>query len=383
MMKKLVLRAGIGLLRGIFFIMKLFGQDKKRIVFLSRESDEPSVDFRLLSRQLKEDMPDAKIVMLTRRFATDEGGSIGRALAYGCYMLKQMHHVARARAVILDTYNPAVSLFKQRRSLLVMQLWHAMGNMKRFGYALLDKGEGSAGYVAKLMRMHKGYDYILISSMDFIDDYAAGFGLSSEERGKIIELPLPKADLLTDADYAARARESFLSAHGLKNGKKKILYCPTFRKKDDRTAEAVSRLAAAADMTRYDLIVKLHPLSRAEGLPDSVTLAEGSAFEAIFAADYVISDYSTVIYEAGLAGKPLILFAYDESSYSEVRELNFDLAAEFPGLFTADERRIMRAIEEDDFDMARQRSFIEKNVHMPEGIGCTQALSKFIIDHLK
>ena len=52
MMKKLVLRAGIGLLRGIFFIMKLFGQDKKRIVFLSRESDEPSVDFRLLSRQL-------------------------------------------------------------------------------------------------------------------------------------------------------------------------------------------------------------------------------------------------------------------------------------------------------------------------------------------
>ena len=40
-------------------------------------------------------------------------------------------------------------------------------------------------------------------------------------------------------------------------------------------------------------------------------------------------------------------------------------------------------IEEDDFDMARQRSFIEKNVHMPEGIGCTQALSKFIIDHLK
>ena len=55
----------------------------------------------------------------------------------------------------------------------------------------------------------------------------------------------------------------------------------------------------------------------------------------------------------------------------------------FPGLFTADEGRIMRAIEEDDFDMARQRSFIEKNVHMPEGIGCTQALSKFIIDHLK
>ena len=59
----------------------------------------------------------------------------------------------------------------------------------------------------------------------------------------------------------------------------------------------------------------------------------------------MISDYSTVIYEAGLAGKPLILFAYDESSYSEVRELNFDLAAEFPGLFTADDRRIMRAIE--------------------------------------
>ncbi len=383
MIKRLILHIGKGLLGAIFFFMKLAPQDSDRIVFLSRESDRPSVDFTLLEEQLKKDMPNAKIVMLTRRFATDEGGKIGAALSYGMYMLKQMHHVARARAVILDTYNPAVSLFKQRKSLLVMQLWHAMGNMKRFGYALLDKGEGSGADVARIMRMHKGYDYILISSKSFIDDYSAGFGLSEDERTKIIELPLPKADLLTDADHAAHAREAFLKSHGLLNGKKKILYCPTFRKENDRTADAVSALSHAADLSKYDIIVKLHPLSRVDDLPNGVTAVGGSAFDAIFAADYVISDYSTIIYEAGLAGKPLLCYSYDFESYEQVRELNFDIAAEFPGPFSSDAGEIMRAIENDDFDMARQREFIERNVHMPTGMSCTQALSRFIIDHLK
>ena len=65
-------------------------------------------------------------------------------------MLRQMYHAATSEIVVLDTYCIIISLLKQRKSLKVIQMWHALGAMKKFGYSILDKGEGTDGLWLRL-----------------------------------------------------------------------------------------------------------------------------------------------------------------------------------------------------------------------------------------
>lgn len=88
-----------------------------------------------------------------------------------------------------------------------MQIWHALGNMKKFGCATLDTPEGHSSETARLMHMHEGYDAVAVSSLNFRDDLAAGFNV---DPSIVFEAPLPRVDLLRDPAFRSRQREAFL-----------------------------------------------------------------------------------------------------------------------------------------------------------------------------
>ena len=62
----LIIRAGILILNLIYCFMKLLPQQKK-IVFLSRQGDSPSVDFTMLEKKIKELHPDYETIMLCKK----------------------------------------------------------------------------------------------------------------------------------------------------------------------------------------------------------------------------------------------------------------------------------------------------------------------------
>ena len=51
------------------------------------------------------------------------------------------------------------------------------------------------------------------------------------------------------------------------------------------------------------------------------------------AADVLITDYSSVMFDYAVLDKPLVIFAPDWEIYKAVRGVTFDLAAEPPGVF--------------------------------------------------
>ena len=70
--------------------------------------------------------------------------------------------------------------------------------MKKFGYSILDKPEGSPSKLAKLMKMHANYDYILAAGEGYKEHLAEGFNYPLD---KIVTLPLPRMELLKDEDH--------------------------------------------------------------------------------------------------------------------------------------------------------------------------------------
>ena len=345
---------------------------RQRIVCLSRESDQPPLDFTLIRNYVAKARPDYDVVILAKRMRSP--------LAYGLHMVRQLYYVATSRAVVLDTYAFIISLLAGHIRVPVIQMWHGLGNMKKFGYTALNTSEGRDERTARLLHMHEGYSSLLISAPSFIEDYAAGFNV---DPGLVHVAPLPRTDLLIDQNHRRRQRERILAKFPRLRNKKNIVYCPTFRKQKPRNQQtAWNTLAAAVDFSQYNLILKSHPLDTTRFSDSRVLQNYPSTYDMLFVADYVISDYSTVIYEAGLLDVPVFLYGYDWAEYSKRRSLYIDPAKDIPTLFTDDPAAIVDAIEHNRFNEREYRAFIRRNVALPEHGSCTEQVVEHIFEQI-
>lgn len=369
-MKQLAIRIVTAFLKVLYSAAYRVGGTKHQIVCLSRQTDGTTTDFELLKQQIAHDHPDYRIIILAK--------TLSNPLSYAFHMLKQTVCIAQSQAVVLDSYCIVVGLLHDTIKAPVIQLWHAMGNMKKFGYATLDLPEGRSSEVARLMHMHEGYDCVVISSKSFIDDYIAGFNVSPDI---VFECPLPKADLLTNASHCDAQRQAILDEYPQLRGKTNIVYCPTFRKPpSDRDLYALADLANAVDYRRYNLIYKQHPVSTLRFDDAHVFQDYDQRFDMLYVADVVITDYSTVMYEAGLMGVPIYLYLYDWDSYTERRGLNIDLKHDVPMPSAANGTEMIRLIDEGSYNRKALARFIYQNIAMPRSVTCSRRLVRQIFN---
>ena len=375
---QLILKIGLGFYSLVYTLLKLFPVQKK-IVFLSRQSNAPSLDFRLLSEKIEELHPDYRCVLLCQMIEPGLSGKIG----YCFHMFRQAYHLATSRAAILDSYSILTSCLHHRDSLLVIQMWHSVGTMKKFGYSILDKPEGSSSAVAHAMHMHENYDYMLASAEAYKPHLAEGF---HQPVSKIVTLALPRVELLKSAEYKEKTRKRIFERYPeLDNNKKNIVYAPTFRKEareQEPFRKALESLASSIDLDQYNLVLKLHPLAAQTVTADGViTDTEFSTFDMFFAADAVISDYSCAIYEAAVLGCPLYFYAYDLDEYLSIRDIYMDYESEVPGPICRTAAELSAALEQ-PYDMERLKAFTDKYVS-PENHDETQRIADFVFAHLK
>ena len=121
----------------------------------------------------------------------------------------------------------------------------------------------------------------------------------------------------------------------------------------------------AALSEEYALVIKLHPLTaKAFSISESddfvFNASNGIEIEtALCAADTVITDYSSLIFEYAILERPMIFFAYDLADYDDSRSFYFDYESFVPGEIVTDTDAIIREIKrlETDFDAAKVRKF--------------------------
>lgn len=366
---KLLIRLGIWGLNVIYFFHKCF-PIKKQVAFISRQSDKTPLDFKMLREQINALYPDIHIV---EHYRMIPGDIVGR-LKYVFHLIgPQMHAYATSRVVVLDGYSIAASVLKHKKELKIVQMWHAMGSLKRFGYAAIGTGEGSSERLADMFKMHQNYDWILASSQKCIPALAKAF---RNPEDKFIEMSLPRTDLLTDINYMTAERGKIQERYPDLSKKKNILYAPTFRKNEDMN-DAVKSLIQKIDYTRYNLIVKLHPLvTESVDIGKAFLCEEFSALELLSVADLVVSDYSAFIFEAAVAGKDIAIYAFDLEEYKRNRGFLFDFEKEIPECICSNAVELTEMINEGIHNRAAWQEFGAKYVvHQTE---CTQTFAKFI-----
>ncbi|MCD7796984.1 MAG: CDP-glycerol glycerophosphotransferase family protein [Clostridiales bacterium] len=357
-----ILKLGI---RIIYAPIKLF-KTKNRIVYLSRQSNGKSVDMALLEKAIEQEMPDTEQVFRLRMIPDGFAAKIKYCFA----VIGDMYYLATSRVAILDTYSITVSCLKHKSELKVIQMWHALGAIKKFGFQSVGLKEGRDERISNAMCMHKNYDYVLAPSKATALFYMEAFDCKAD---KMKICPLPRVDeFLTDNEASAR----FYKENPALGDKKIVLYLPTFR---DREAYVAQQLKVEfEDMTGYHLIVSPHPLSskmRVE--PEFSYNGDFSSIDLLKIADVVITDYSACAFEASVLMKPLYFFVPDYDEYSKERGLNVNLKEEM-GDFTfehADE--LCKAIRIGNYDLNKLYEFKSKYVGNTKANN-SQILAKFI-----
>jgi len=359
----------------VYFFIKLL-KTRNQITLISRQSNTASLDFNLLSKELIHELKDYKIVVLCKKI---DSGLINK-IKYVFYIFKLMVNISRSKVVILDSYCIPISLLKHKKSLTVIQIWHAIGLLKKAGYSILNKEEGSSFKISKTLCMHKNYDYILASSKSCIDSFTEVF---SCDKNIVIPIPLPRVDLLLDRNFMKEKKAELFSKYDELKNKKNILYAPTFRKDEEEMQIYLDKLISSVDFEKYNLIVKLHPLSKLIISNKKVyTLKEYSTFDTIFISDYVISDYSSIIYEAGILNKPLYFYAFDLDSYDVKRGFFIDYINEVPGIITDNPEEIINLIDNNIYDYKKLNKFVSKYVDLTNKNN-TKKIVKLIKQNIK
>lgn len=375
MIKTIFLNLALLVLKIIYAFIKIFPTENK-ITFISRQSNKPSVDIKLLSEALKKSLPNYKIVVLSKKI---DDGLINK-ICYCFHIIKQMYHIATSKIVILDSYCISISVLNHKKNLKVIQMWHAIGLLKKAGYSIVNKTEGRKQTLAKTLKMHNNYDYILVSSDNLRKPFQKVFNCSNSQ---LITLPLPRVDLLKNKKYHENNCIKIFEEYPIMKDKKNILYVPTFRKNEDCHQNKIYELISNVNFEEYNLIIKLHPLSKIKIENNNVINDNKfSSIEMISACDFVISDYSTIIYEAAIAKKPLFFYAFDKDNYKGNRGFFINYEKEMPGLISGDSKEIITAIENQNFNLRKVNQFLNKYVDM-KFKSCTDEIVKFIRKNLK
>jgi CDP-glycerol glycerophosphotransferase len=172
--------------------------------------------------------------------------------------------------------------------------------------------------------------------------------------GPVLEFGRPAADALHSVD-AETARITVLSTLGLPASTRLVLYAPTRRPMDLRKRgwSDPGRLldlpkVAAGLAPGQVLLVRRHP-----GLADDVTgLAPGvvdvsgypSTADLLLAADVLITDYSALLADYAVLGRPVLLYVPDLAEFETSPGLNVDLTTDAPGPRLATSQQVVEAL---------------------------------------
>lgn len=299
-------------------------------------------------------------------------------------------YYARCKCVfITDNFDPLYA-HKPNKGTKVIQLWHACGAFKKWGYSTLDLAWGGSREDMLRFPMHNTYTDVFVSAESVIPCYAEAFGCDK----KIIKaFGTPRTDVYFDKEFVKSRREELLKAFPAIDNRKIILYAPTFRGNSPEESYNDQPLDYAFLKEtlgkNYALVLKLHPFTakkyklteeQKKQFGDFVFDASNllSVETALCAADYLVADYSSLIFEYALLDKPMIFFAYDLEKYKRDRSFYFEYESFVPGRIVMTNEEIAASILSDSCQQEKIADFRKKYMSACDG-KCIERIAGYAV----
>ncbi|MDA8372217.1 MAG: CDP-glycerol glycerophosphotransferase family protein [Nocardiopsaceae bacterium] len=269
--------------------------------------------------------------------------------------------LARSRYLVTNSRQPA--WFTRRPDQVVVQTWHG-SMLKRIGFDIENIRGKSRDYHEKLAWETQQWDYLVSPSPWATPILRRAFRFD----GEILETGYPRNDIFFAPDRDAIA-ERTRARLGLPEGKKVVLYAPTWR--DDKYyTRGKHKLDLHLDLRRmyeklgddHVLLVRRHPRVVdsvpivGEGFVHDVSLYP-EIMELFLVTDVLITDYSSMMFDFANTGRPMLFFTYDIESYRDnLRGFYFDFEETAPGPLLLESDEVIASLQDIDEVAAAYRA---------------------------
>ena len=295
--------------------------------------------------------------------------------------------IAKADIIIVDDYVPAFNTLRLADSVKVIQLWHAGAGFKGVGYSRWGHFGCPAPFCA-----HRRSDFAISDSKAIRHFFSEPFGILEEH---VIPTGMPRMDPYLDEENRRRVEQELYERYPAFKGRRVILFAPTYRGRNRKTAYYPYELIDFERLYRYcedtDSVVlfKMHPW-----VPGEVEIearfrdrffsmnAYPNINELFYITDLLITDYSSCIYEFMLMKKPMLFFAYDHDRYAVSRGFHRDYASNVPGKICLTFDELLRAMCEEDYEYDKVERMLPQYFDHVDTGSCDRVIDWLVLGDL-
>lgn len=325
-----VARFGVRVLRTIYHNQRFYRLHRRTtrvnpnlVVLESLWGLSPRLNCLAIDQEIRRAYPAMRIVWSVNRWET---GAIPAGMEYAVVGSHKYHRaLATAKYFFLDANLPV--WWRKRPGQVFTQLHHGTP-LKLMGVE--ERGQRQT-WVNGLLARCQHWDYSVVSNSYSAEVWKHSYPV----RYETLEYGYPRNDVLVTAqlDDAVAARRRV----GVADDARVVLYAPTFRERDRDSISAQDLDVIAEALEDGDvLLMRGHYLADRERGADlhhaMVDVTKYPAVEDLYlAADVLVTDYSSAMFDFANLGRPIIIFAHDWEHYKYQRGTYFDITADAPG----------------------------------------------------
>ena len=235
--------------------------------------------------------------------------------------------------------------FRKAEGQVYLQTWHGTP-LKRLGRDI-HSNKLTKGYLETMDREATYWNYLISPSSYCTKTFPAAFNYA----GQIIETGYPRNDRLVIPPTGLR--EEVRKKLSLTGDVKLVLYAPTWRDSNRSQSghwEGVNFLKPELKLPPgFQLAFRghsnTHPLHNVNTAGGAIDLTLYPDITELFlAADVLITDYSSAMFDFTVTGKPVLFLAPDLSMYEEERGFYFNYRQTAPGPILSTSEEVVEAL---------------------------------------
>jgi CDP-glycerol glycerophosphotransferase len=275
-----------------------------------------------------------------------------------------------ARWVVTNSNLPGY--YRPKRGQTYLQTWHGTP-LKRIAFDIpAPSFGGHRKYLRNLSRDVAKWDHLVSPNRFSTEIFRRAFAYD----GPVLETGYPRNDVLS-APGRDELRAAVRRRLGIAEGVRAVLYAPTWRDADRFDLRLDLGRVADALGDDHVMLLRAHQLVaasvRADRHPGVIDVSGHAEVRDLYlAADVLITDYSSVMFDFAVTGRPILLFTYDLDHYrDDLRGFYFDLEQEGPGPLLMDADAVVSALRDidrvADAHADRYRRFRERFCALEDG----------------
>ena len=364
-LRTLLVRAAFGVARHLPL--------RHRVVLATAHADELGGNLASIRDELARRRPPVPFVVLAQSTPVGWRGRV--AAAWGAVLAG--YHLATATVFVVDDYFFPIYVIRPRRGTTIVQTWHGSGAFKKFGYSVLDKTFGADEALTGQVRIHSNYDVCLVSSMSVAPHFAEAYRQPIERFRA--DLGIPRTDVLFGeeriaADLASRSggatrsptvgASSCTPRRSAASGSPRPA-TPTTSTCGSCASDSATTTSCSSGSTRSS--GRAPPLGPELGGFAIDVSDHPDINELLLVSDVLVTDYSSVIYEFALLGRPIVFFAPDHEAYERERGFYFDYRTGVPGPIFEETAALADYLRAGQFDLERVAAFGAASFDVADG----------------